>query len=53
MPKKKTRINHLQIIGMKYLQRAAVSNADLAKRNKVNFVSRNKAIGKYPLLKRM
>lgn len=46
MPKKKIRRNHLQIIGMKYLQRVAGSNADLAKKNKVIFVSRNKAIGK-------
>lgn len=35
----------------KYLQRAAVSNADLAKEKKVIFVRRNKAMGKYPLFK--
>lgn len=36
---------------MKYLQRAAVSNADLAEKKKITFVRRNQPIGKYPLLK--
>lgn len=46
MPKRK-RINHLQNIEMKYLQRATESNADLAKEKKVIFVRKNKVIGKY------
>lgn len=45
MPKRK-RINHLQNIEMKYLQRATASNADLAKEKNV-IVRKNKAIGKY------
>lgn len=48
----KDRIHHLQNIAIKYLQRVAVSSADLAKEKKeVAFVRKIKHVGKYPPFK--